>query len=255
MALSELEHALDVTIVSSPAKRLALAHITFAKFLDDILQCGALKPTDCEVFSNQLLYFSYGVPRYKPSWTITEVAAEFPVAIVLKPSAVELMDCFYPYDTGAAYYGLFGEPWSGTLKQFDRFRVSKDPTRLVSAFYETNENFMRGKVARYVNNESPLPLLHDFLCQDLSGFAVDLRQRTIECVASSSIGLCEKILWVGFPDFLTPKIDSLYERCSEGFAFDPYMADVRESPTELVTMLSKTAKQKFRYLFRGPSAS
>jgi hypothetical protein len=44
MTLSELEHALDVALMPA-TKRLALAHITFAEFLDDILQCGALKPT------------------------------------------------------------------------------------------------------------------------------------------------------------------------------------------------------------------
>lgn len=251
MELSELEHTLD--IISTPvAHRLALAHVTVGRHLSNILKCGELRPAHCEVFGTELLYFSYGGPRYRPALQFTEDAGEFPVVIVLRPSAARLMDCFYPFDTGAVHSGLLGEPWSSALKQFDRFRVLREPSRLVCAFYGTNENFMRGKVVKWVPDESPLPILHSFLCQDFSAAGIDQRQRTIECVTSSSVTLCEEILWLAFPDIYAPCMRDLYERCKEGFDFYPYPAETRESPAALVTMLNVRAKERFHYLVQGP---
>src|SRR5689334_11465047 len=87
MEKSELEDALDLAATPS-TQRLALAHVTIGKQLSEILKCRALKPAQCEVFSKELLHFSYGGPRYRPSLQFTEAAAEWPIAIVLKPAAI-----------------------------------------------------------------------------------------------------------------------------------------------------------------------
>lgn len=253
MIKSELELALEAASVPS-AKRLALAYVTVGDKISATLEYGELRPTYCEVFSKELLYLSYGGPRYKPSSDFTEFPAGFPIAFVLRPAVAERMDCFFPYDTGAAYDGLFGEPWSSELKQFDRFSVARDASRIVSAFYGTNEDFVRGRVSNRVPEVTPLPFLHDFLKTDLSQTGIDQRQRTIECLTSSSLALsADTILWIGYPDNLTQDFREFYDRCSEGIETYPYFAETRENPAELVRMLGEVARKRFIHLIMASS--
>jgi hypothetical protein len=246
-----LESALS-KINCQVAEQLALAHVTVGRYLSQIIGQASLMPRYCKTFNDDLIYLSYGAPYYKPTAGQTEDALELPIVIILDSDVQGLLDCYYPFDTGAVHAGLFGEDWRNKLSDFDRFRIRKNPERIVSALYGSNGDYLRGRVLRRTAKHEPLPLLRSFLSEDLSIRGADNRQRTIEGVSRNSIDLSRSILWIAYPDLYALDIRDLWLKCTSKFDSFAYEVDVRESPAALVTYINKEARKRFSFLHTPP---
>lgn len=98
--------------LSAPADQpgaLPLAHVTSAWKASEIVKGGQLETRNCDVFNDDLLYFFVLRPAYraKDGDQPSHQLSRFPVAFVVRPSAVPHPRHVYPFDTGAAAKGAF----------------------------------------------------------------------------------------------------------------------------------------------------
>lgn len=239
-----------------PLKRLDLYHVTIGKYISDIISIGKLEPRYCQVFKEKLLYFSYGLPFYRPQNIQTEDAAEFPVVFVFHQNLISgfIEKCF-PFDTGGVHQGVFTNRWKTEFNPIDDYCIKNEPERLVWCFYEKNENYLKGHVCTNArSNEDPILKIHKFLSENLARDGVDQRQRTVECISKSPLEILPSLLWVAYPQSISLEVAELWERAQVGFAGYPYEADVNENPSALITHIRKVAKDRFGFRFRPPGS-
>jgi len=211
MPVSELESELCTAGSGAPLPtELPLAHLTAARWLQSIVDAGYLRPHMCKIFSQELLYFSYGGVFYRTSKLQTEKVTELPVAMVFEPPVMDLCSTLFPFDSGAMAQKLFGAYWHEQMKPFQeryavRNNLSGAAQLLVQTLFLTNENYIRGDPA---DVSGPLPsaldLLHNFLKQDLSGLrsapsGIDHRQRSIELLSTVAVSIAKHLVWIGLP--------------------------------------------------------
>jgi hypothetical protein len=235
---------------------LPIAHLTTVSSFENIINNGgALQPSRCRVFDRELLYFSYGGVFHRHRQEPTQETDVLPVALLFRHTVLDRMDCFFPYDTGAAYHQRYAY-WSQKLSQFDRYQIPNNETyqllsKLIHYTYGGNQNYTRGRAILGENEPEPLITLLQFLNDDLTPYGVDHRKNSIECQTSSLIDLGEvfdDILWIGFPD---------EERCIRQFArlcrsieseclpaYDTYGTHTVETPSALARVLQEVAYQR-----------
>ena len=190
---------------------LPISHLLSVRTFNKAIKNGALEPSYCNVFKRDLLYFSYGGVFHRYGQIPTNEVSILPVAILFKPSLLNRIDHFFPYDTGAAKKGRYSS-WSDELMQWDKYRVFgrgdyETPSKLVYYIYGSNEKYLTGQVLSESkladsSHVEPLANLIRFLREDLTSDNTDYRQRVIECQATQRIDLREAyndIVWIGLP--------------------------------------------------------
>lgn len=260
MALPRNSSRLETALAGTPFKpleALGLVHITVAKALTGILQGGQLVPSHCETFGTNLLYFSYGLPYYRPPAKQTQDELEFPVAFVFGAERLSSVARFYPYDTGAAAKGLFGDRWTSFLTRFEELYILKRPDRLVSRWYESNANYLKGLVpTRQSGGIDPARRLHHFLWQNMSHLGIDQRQRTIECLVDEPFPIFDALEWVAYPETAETAIRALWLASRQKkFRYEAYHADVNDNPASLVTLIRDKARRELKYMWEPPNGA
>ena len=132
----------------STKKKLPFLHISNGYNFDKIAVGDLLKPQDCKVFKEKLLYFFYGRPSYKTKQTLNErLAYDWPVVFLFNYKTVDrfVSSCF-PFDSGAFEAGRYKYFFddSSEIEDFRFSRGNANVTRLVSAFYSDNHEYFRG---------------------------------------------------------------------------------------------------------------
>lgn len=191
---------------------LPISHLLSCRTLKQSVENGFLEQTDCKVFNRKLIYLSYGGVFHRYGYKPTSEAAYLPAAILFKPSLLRRMDCFFPYDTGAAKKERYGL-WSHELCKWENYRVhNRDgfdmPAKIVHFLYGKSESYLDGEVSgKTISDTSPcseiLTNLIKFLREDLTSLGVDYRQRTIECQTTQPMEFKEiydEILWIALPE-------------------------------------------------------
>jgi hypothetical protein len=156
----------------------------------------------------------------------TRQATELPIAFLFDPALLDEVSSYFPYDTGAAADGIYGE-WSIKLREFDRYILNSNggnevPRKIVHHVYQTNSKYVYGQVANQCGESSEaLNEIHQFLGCDLTSEGVDHRQCTIECQIDHSIELGKHLRWIGFPAELWEEFEELFHN-----HLDPYVPDI-----------------------------
>src|SRR5688572_1187632 len=150
MRLDQVVRALKVPENDLPLP-LPPMHLSIARHFEKIADDGALTPTPCKVFKQDILYFYYGGLFYRPSNQPTKDEFQLPIAFVFEPEILARVKCFYPFDTGALANGKYGGDWGEKLtRQQDRFRLEASckgdllVRSLVYHMYGTNVSYLRG---------------------------------------------------------------------------------------------------------------
>jgi hypothetical protein len=130
---------------------LPVFHISNARWFQEIVNLGFLRPRTCEVFKRELLYFFYGGAFYRPKPCPTQNASELPIAFIFDPTLLCEVKHYYPFDTGAVATGRFGS-WSTRLCNLDQYCVEgygdyNTPCHIVYHIYESNDRYIRGEVS------------------------------------------------------------------------------------------------------------
>lgn len=91
--------------------KLPLVHVTSVWAANEIVTAGKLETRHCKVFRRDLIYFFVLRPAYKDKHSDekSHQLTRFPVVLILNPEAVEVPFHVYPFDTGAAVSGAFGD--------------------------------------------------------------------------------------------------------------------------------------------------
>ena len=88
--MSRFEEYIQGVGVQPATPMMPLTHVCQEYFFREILATKQLKPSSCQVFSEELLYFFYGKPAYTPKTDGVAVDASglAPVCLVCKPHLV-----------------------------------------------------------------------------------------------------------------------------------------------------------------------
>jgi hypothetical protein len=185
-------------------------HSTLASKIFDIIEAGHLKATACDVFGKEkLCYLFIGRPSYKkagkgeaPHWML-------PVVFIIKGLANLPIKRIHPLDTGAFASGRL--PDYLTTFELDSFDLGSDPadiSRVISAFYETTERYMKGENrsldsiktqvqigVRHARIEALIRLFSERSLEE-----IDDRGRNIEVQVAGDVPLADNLLGVVLPD-------------------------------------------------------
>lgn len=197
---------------------LPAVHVTSVRAFREIVHNGALLPTPCKTFGENLLYLFYGGAFYRRPDRTTRNAAELPVVLVFDPRVLQSAVCYYPCDTGGLASGRFGGDWERRLHPFrERLRVDgrhdpSVPCRIVHHLFGSNESYLRGQVdPSCTTKPEPFATVCDLLTADLTPLGVDHRQCIIEIHMQAPLSLRENLLWVAFPEAAADAFAELYE--------------------------------------------
>jgi len=194
-------------------------HLTDARWLEAIAGDRGLRPWECKVFGEELIYLFYGGIFYRRSAVPTKNAALLPVGFVFEPQVLGLIDRYFPFDTGAAASCKYGDPWNSRLEPFrERFVVNGGGAdaavkRMVHFLFGTNAHYLKGRPNdAHKNGPSPLETLFDFFSADLTDRGVDQRYCRTEGHAKVQVPIRnDTLLWVGFPDAFEDQFIQLCE--------------------------------------------
>lgn len=259
-------HSLEETLglLPRPAKlplSLPLAHLTVARWFESIIDAGKLEPRMCDTFKENLVYLSYGGVLYRTANWPTKNPSELPVVFIFNPSLLEIVDRYYPFDTGALAKGRYGK-WSKILgPNANQFKLlgkgdSTVPSRLVYHLYKNNKQYIKGHVDSALKKKpDPLPQLLDFFKANLTAAGVDDRQLAIEAVCTESIPFDDRLVFVGYPEVKTRAFRPLFEKLYELMKpvlpeFFPYESSSIITPNEIAAQIRLAARKSIveRYL-------
>lgn len=242
----------------SPVQPLPLAlpvvHITSARAFRAIVNRGALVPSRCAVFGEDILYFFYGGGFYRPRNHQTKNADELPVAFMFDPAFLKTRLRFYPCDTGALASGLLACKAAAALEPFrDVLRVDGNcdpnvPCTIVYHLFGTNDRYIRGELdPGCAKKPDPLPTLLELMSTDLTACGVDHRQSIIEGQVLTPVSLRQHLLWVGFPETLTDVFADLYELTRPSLPdYHTYSSHVNFNPAQVAAQLEMRAGDVIR---------
>ena len=243
---------------------LPVGHLTEARQLDSIATQKQLTPWPCKVFDKEsLVYLFYGGLFYRRSAVPTSNATILPVGFVFQPHVLELVDRYYPFDTGAAQSKLYGPDWHVKLNPFKEVcRVDGDgsyqtPANLVYRLFGTNDAyFHRDPLPADVTLPEPLPTLLEFLADELNHTAkgVDQRFRRFEGHVKVPIPLDEKLIWIGYPEGFENQFSQVCE-CMQpalplSYCYPSHPAPV---PSEMAAVLQQMAYEAVIKTYVGES--
>jgi hypothetical protein len=184
-------------------------HSTVAANIFDIIEAGCLKARECDVFGKEkLCYLFIGRPSYKKSGKGEAPYWMLPLVFVMKGLANLPIKRIHPLDTGAFASGRL--PDYLTTFELDSFELGSDPaeiSRVISAFYETTERYMKGEnrsldsikaqVQMGVRHARIEALIRLFSERSLA--EIDDRGRNIEVQVGGDVPLADNLLGVVLP--------------------------------------------------------
>lgn len=119
--------------------KLPLIHNTDLFYFREIRTKGRLLPTECPVYDEQLLYFFYGRPSYRPHAKLETVTANafLPICLVMSRTILNKAMRMVAFDTGAFSNRMMHPPiHDGMDKSEFELSVSPDaPMKLIKIFY------------------------------------------------------------------------------------------------------------------------
>jgi hypothetical protein len=175
-------------------KELPLCHTTDAYCFRSIIDEKRLNVTPCQTFSGEaLVYLFYGRPSYRlSSEESSSLRCLYPICFVMTPVASMAIKRIAPFDSGAFnshYKRYFHHKMK--LQDFLLLPNQESILKLISFFFETNENYFTGNPSGK-KNIPPLEFEVESyfrLISDHTKSATDDRQSTIEVQYDSPVSL------------------------------------------------------------------
>ena len=195
-----------------------------------ILDSKSIKPVSGRNFGGQYLaYFNYGRPAYKPSCEKSK-NPWLPVSFVIDYKSLKKIERLALFDTGA-YCDSFKKVHMYPKMYIKDFLLEKSldmPLFVVSKFFGTNENYIKGIPK---NNLEIPPLEFEAQCYynlitDDNFQQYDNRKLTIEIQINSALNLIySNVLLVVLPDSLL--------KCAEKTIVTEFKSEVRSYPVDI----------------------
>lgn len=182
-------------------RALPLLHNCSAEVFLEILKTGALKATDCKVFTEKLLYAYYGTPSYRLSFKgSTSKFSNFMVCFIIDGEKVNGLHRMYPFDSGA-YKSMseFRQIFVDEDTDIDDFRLNPvldSAKRVIKTFYKSNKNYIEEKPDINIKIEDDQNSLGSYkkLIEYKKDSKFDSRKSTIELIFNKDIKLASGII-------------------------------------------------------------
>lgn len=135
-------------------QRLPFLHVTNGYNFDQITLGDLLRPSECRVFEDEILYLFYGRPSYKTKQTFNHrLAFDWPVVFLFKYKSINrFVRSIFPFDSGAFHAGRY-KYFFDEDSDIDDFRIRRgtdNVARIVSAFYRSNHEYFLGASTKNV---------------------------------------------------------------------------------------------------------
>lgn len=134
--------------ITDVPEQLDLVHVTAVGYGKDIVACGQIETRECDVFGRRLVYAFLARPAYRfhDGATKSDQISRFPMVFVISPGNLGTPFHAYPFDTGAACSGVFGDPANQTrpLEDYDLGPNLDAARRHVSWAFGSNRNYYDG---------------------------------------------------------------------------------------------------------------
>jgi hypothetical protein len=139
------------TVTGAPLPRMPFYHTRDAFWLQEILDSGELRPQECDVYKEDLLYLFYGRPAYKSGERMnSRYPFLMPVCFIVSPDVVKVMKRLLAFDSGAfPMYQAFMHN-SMTLDQFRLTPVIDSCDKMVHFCYGDNDAYFLGNVKKEI---------------------------------------------------------------------------------------------------------
>jgi hypothetical protein len=142
--------ALFVQTLPAPKKLLGLTHITSSYVLRDIIEAGSIEVHEpCPVIGEPVTYAFYGRAAFRgrAEFEPTNLSCLFPSVLIIDPENVPPPKYVFGFDSGAFVSGMMDQYLHPYMPLFD-FLLAPEPSsaaRLVSAIFETDEDYFRNR--------------------------------------------------------------------------------------------------------------
>ncbi|WP_223565113.1 GcrA family cell cycle regulator [Agrobacterium tumefaciens] len=126
---------------------LPLFHTTESVVVRDIAGAMEISTTHCDVYDEELVYFFYGRPGYRPSTSklMTNHIEYYPVVLVITPDAVKSIRRMLPFDSGGYHTGRFEDFHHPKMKK-EAFHIPPPIGNLesvISFFFGSSDQYVR----------------------------------------------------------------------------------------------------------------
>jgi hypothetical protein len=194
--------------------KLPWVHSTAGRHIGSVIEAEALTTARCPVFDEDLVYFFYGRPAYRPGDgdLVREAAYSGAVCFVVRPEALTAQKRAYPFDTGAyPRYSAEGAPAAGLA--LDDFRLDSPDLvpHVVGAFFGTNRRYYHGEsLADVEAGGAAARAFHQMLRAEPAGSADegwDDRGYSAEAQVPEDVRLSGNLLVVVMPRALLERSD------------------------------------------------
>jgi hypothetical protein len=140
-------------------KYLPLIHITLTGFAREIIAAGQLEPRPCSALQQDLLYFFALRPAYgkKTDDAKSDQIGRFPAILIIDPANLGPPHHVYPFDTGGALDGVFGDTPNPTvfLEDYELAPTLAAAAEQIAWAFGTRRAYFRGNVLDYLPEHLP----------------------------------------------------------------------------------------------------
>lgn len=240
---------------AAPGGPLPLAHTTDAWRFRFLLQQPVLRTERCLVYEEDLLYFFYGKPAYRPHYGVdpTTLPAYLPVSFVLAPMIAPQPIRIMPFDSGAMSTGQFGSFFHPGMQRgdFDLGSRLENADRLIGFFFGTAQAYYVGTAKKgAIIPPLQFEAIHYFSLITYDAISTfDERRSAIEVQFNTSIDLVsQRVLAVALPgSFMDdPSVKNFVENVlkAKPLEYAAYHAQPRENVRAIVDLVSSFYQQQ-----------
>lgn len=185
-----------------PFGKLPLIHATDLFHFRQIQTDKELRPVDCPVYGEKLLYFFYGRPSYRPHAQKNTVSAKalLPVCLVMSRDILDDAVRIMPFDSGAFRRKITHPPMheSMELEEFELTVAANAPMRVVDLFYGDERKYYDARAKHSLAGYDPFNDLEvdsyfRLLNYRSNNSEADDRVSAIEVQLGTPVGLSGKI--------------------------------------------------------------
>jgi hypothetical protein len=183
---------------------LPFVHTTDSKGLNGAITSNVLMTRLCEVFNRDLIYLFYGRPAYRPRGDMArsnKTKYELTCFGFKCATLIESICGVYPFDSGAAYKGLYSPHINKEQAGNYELLANIDAARqTVEAFFETNLNYYVGIMRPQPGNDVPEEAKRFYeLVNDYENPDLDDRKKAIEIQLDQHVSIRDSIQLIIVP--------------------------------------------------------
>lgn len=242
----------------TPPEQLDLVHVTTVGWGIQIIEAGQIETRDCKVFGKPLVYTFVARPAYRSadSDEKSDNINYFPCVFVISPTKLPTPFHIYPFDTGAAATGRYGDAADKHVYRSD-YELGQDiaaTRRHIAWAFGNNEAYFDARLRIDLRDTLPVWRSAAQAYLRIAGLAAigsnrpDRRASSIEVAYQQHVPLHGHVNLVILPQQILEdsgvRNDQLFRRLNEqGLAWETYDWRPCETPESFLDEITRIVKR------------